>query len=152
MIFLYIGFPQGLKYGSQMATMSAIHNGFYVVKTYYHKPLVLLMTLSQFKGTPKRITLSNPLSTRGWRKPSSLLTPHLCCPGNEGISTLASGSSVIKIGYMNIDFVTVNSVLASHFRGVGRWYPPWITELVEYVIRHWKTKKSVAYETIFSHL
>ena len=43
MIFPYIGFPQGLKYGSQMATMSAVHNGFYIAKTYCHKSLNLLM-------------------------------------------------------------------------------------------------------------
>jgi len=35
--------PQGLKYGNHMATISAIHNGFYVVKTHSHNSPNLLM-------------------------------------------------------------------------------------------------------------
>ena len=34
-------------------------------------------TLVQWMGTPKRMTLRKPFLTRGARKPSSLLTPHL---------------------------------------------------------------------------
>lgn len=38
------------------------------------------------------------------------------------MGTLASGSSVIKMGYMNMDFVRVR--LLCHDRDRGWWYPP----------------------------
>jgi hypothetical protein len=40
-----------------MATISAIHNGFYVVKIYYHNSLNLLMEASQNKTDPKRVAI-----------------------------------------------------------------------------------------------
>jgi hypothetical protein len=74
-------------------------------------------TLTQLKGTPKRITLSKPFFTKGPINPSSLLTPHLRCPGRVGISTLAFGSSVMNIGYMNMDLVSWR--FACHVRESG---------------------------------
>lgn len=79
------------------------------------------------RGTPKRMTLFRPFFTRGPKNSSSLLTPHLAWPGREGISTWASGSSVMKIGYMSMDFVRV--LFACHDRDRGCWYPPCKTEL-----------------------
>ena len=84
-------------------------------------------TLVQLKGTPKRITLSKPFFTKGPMNSSSLLTPHLRCPGRVGISTLAFGSSVMNMGYMNMDLVSWR--FACHFRESGCAYPPWRIEL-----------------------
>ena len=80
-------------------------------------------TLTQSKGTPNRITLSKPFFTQGPINSSSLLTPHLLrCPARVGISTLAFGSSVMNIGYMNMDVVSWH--FACHFRESGCAYPP----------------------------
>jgi len=38
------------------------------------------------------------------------------------MTTLASGSSVMKMGYMSIDFVNV--LFCCHDRESGCWYPP----------------------------
>lgn len=87
------------------------------------KPGHTRRTFSQVSGTPNRITLLRPFCTRGPRNPSSLFTPQRRCPGRLAISTLASGSSVMKIGYMSIPFVSDRSACQERERGC--WYPPW---------------------------
>ena len=84
-------------------------------------------TLLHLSGTPKRMTLWRPFLTSGPRNSSSRFTPQRACPGSEGISTCASGSSVMKMGYMNMAFVSVR--FACHERASGWWYPPARTEL-----------------------
>ena len=66
-----------------------------------------LPTFSSSTGTPNRMTLLKPFSTNGFRKPSSLLIPHRFCPGNDLISISASGSSVMKMGYMSMSLLKV---------------------------------------------
>lgn len=76
-------------------------------------------TFSHLNGTPKRITLLRPFLTNGPMNSSSLFTPQRHWPGREGISTRASGSSVMKMGYMSIPFVRVR--FACHDRERGCW-------------------------------
>src|SRR5579859_7969960 len=78
-------------------------------------------TLSFFltTGTPNKITERRPFATRGRRKPTILLTPHLFvrdfggdgyrfCSGRDAMSSSASGLSTMKIGYIR-DVYRVNS-------------------------------------------
>ena len=60
-------------------------------------------SFSHFKGTPKRMTLLRPFCTRGPMRLSSRSMPHRHCPGNDGMSTQDVGSSITKMGYMNMD-------------------------------------------------
>ena len=64
-------------------------------------------------GTPNRITDRRPFATSGRRNPTILFTPHLCVRSNseglryrfwrgrDGMSSSASGLSVMKIGYIS---------------------------------------------------
>ncbi len=54
------------------------------------------------------------------RKPSSLLTPQRHCPGIDASGTSASSSSVMKMGYMNMDFVMLRPWFC-HARVTGCW-------------------------------
>lgn len=76
-------------------------------------------TFLPMRGTPNRITLFNPFWIKGPKNPSSLLTPQRRWPGNVAISVLASGSSVMKIGYMSIDFASWRR--PCHDRESGCW-------------------------------
>ena len=76
-------------------------------------------TFVHFIGTPNRMTLFSPFFTSGPRNSSSRFTPHRACPGSDGISTCASGSSVMKMGYMSMLFVSVR--FACHDRESGCW-------------------------------
>ena len=61
---------------------------------------------SHLRGTPKGITLIRPFWTSGARRPSSWLTPHRRRPARTGTTIPGSGSSVMNMGYMNMDFVS----------------------------------------------
>lgn len=56
------------------------------------------LAFSIVTGTPKRITLFKPFSTKGFKNASSLLIPHRFCPGKVATSCSASGSSEMKMG------------------------------------------------------
>jgi hypothetical protein len=74
---------------------------------FFRTSLDSLLTFSSSNGTPNKITLFNPFSTSGLKNPSNLLIPHLFCPGKVEISNSASGSSVMKIGYMSMSLFSV---------------------------------------------
>lgn len=88
---------------------------------------VYILTLTHVSGTPNRITLLRPFLIKGPRNPSRRSTPHRFWPGSAEISTSAFGSSVIKIGYINIDLVRLRR--DCHSRASGWWYPPCSTDL-----------------------
>lgn len=92
-----------------------------------HTTLCSWHAFCALRGTPNKITLPRPLSTKGPIKSSSLSTPHLLCPGKVGISTDAVGSSVMKIGYINMLFSSDRR--DCHLRDNGWAYPPWRIEL-----------------------
>jgi len=58
--------------------------------------------------------------------------PHRRCPGRDGMSTLASGSSVMKMGYMNMDLLSWQRLC--HDLGRGWWNPPWRIEAMVYAV------------------
>jgi hypothetical protein len=80
------------------------------------------LTFSHFIGTPNSITLPSPFFMSGPRNSSSRSTPQRRWPGKLLISVDAPGSSVMKIGYMSISFVSPRR--DCHERESGCWYPP----------------------------
>jgi len=48
------------------------------------------------------------------------------------MSTLASGSSVMKMGYMNMDLLSWQRLC--HDLGRGWWNPPWRIEAMVYAV------------------
>jgi hypothetical protein len=78
-----------------------------------------MRTFSHLSGTPKRMTLFRPFFTSGPRNASRRFTPQRRWPGRLVISTLASGSSVMKIGYMSMAFVSSRRLC--HARESGCW-------------------------------
>jgi hypothetical protein len=97
----------GSYVGVGMGTTLVLYVHFEINKAVGHPVRGRRLTFSSSTGTPNRMTLLKPFATKGFKKPSSLLIPHRFCPGNDLISISASGSSVIKMGYMSMSLLKV---------------------------------------------